>query len=56
MILKTFLLALVPCAAFGLFGTLSNVPATAKFVPWKWFEAIAWMVGMYPYLLLASKS
>jgi hypothetical protein len=49
-----FLLALVPCVAFGSLGILSNLPATAKLVPWKWFEGIVWMVGMYPYLLIAS--
>jgi len=48
------LLALVPCLAQGILGTLSNLPATAKFFQWKMVEGISWIAVSVPYLLIAS--
>lgn len=51
---QSWLLALVPCLTFGILGTLSNHDKTAKFVPWKLFEAVSWIAVIYPYILLAT--
>lgn len=46
--------AFVPCVTFGVLGTTSNMPFINGLVPWKWFEAFAWMLVIYPYLILAG--
>jgi hypothetical protein len=43
--------ALAPCLVQGIFGTLSNVPATARFFPWKWVEASVGFALAYPFAL-----
>jgi hypothetical protein len=42
---------LVPCIVQGVLGTLSNVKATAKYVPWKFFEGAVWFSMAYCYAL-----
>jgi len=48
------LYALVPCVVQGLFGTLSNIRATAKYFPWKLCEALFYMAMAYPYILIMT--
>lgn len=50
-----FILAFVPSCAMGVFGSLSNIRATARFFPWKLCEAVFWVSAMYPFVFLALK-
>ena len=43
--------AIVPCLVQGIFGTLSNVKATAKYFPWKCVEFSVWASMAYCYAL-----
>ena len=46
------LVALTPCIATGIVGTLSNVPATSKYFPWKECEGVIGFFTAIPYALL----
>jgi len=47
-----FLFALVPAVVVGAFGSLSNVPGTSRFFPWKFCETVFWIAAMYPFIIL----
>ncbi len=49
--ISALLSILVPCIVQGVVGTLSNIPKTAKFFPWKACEAAIGFSAAYPFSL-----
>jgi hypothetical protein len=55
LVLRFDLIApLLPLAAQGIFGTLSNLRVSSRYFPWKWVEAIVGASVAYPYCLALS--
>ena len=51
---QSLLTPLVPLLAQGLLGSLSNIPYTAKFLPWKFVEGAIGFAVAYPFCLIFS--
>lgn len=48
LLIASLFLSLVPCVAYGVCGTLSNVKSTARFFPWKLCEFVFGASTMIP--------
>lgn len=51
---EVFLMATGSMLAHGIFGTLSNIPATAKYFPWKFCEGAFGFFVAFPVALTIS--
>ena len=51
---QSLLLPLVPMLAEGLLGSLSNIPYTSRFLPWKFVEGAIRFSVAYPWALAFS--